>query len=88
MIRMFSFGAVVVALAVTTACTDLRPLQAQVDDLKEQVARMSSDEVSLKSAVDNSAQTASRRCRRPSRHRVTRMQLHRPLRRLSRAVMQ
>jgi hypothetical protein len=60
MMRTFTFGALVVALAGTTACTDLRPLQAQVDDLKQQIARMSSDEVSLKSAVDNSAQTASR----------------------------
>lgn len=59
MIRMLSFGAVV-ALVGTTACTDLKPLQAQVDDLKQQVARISSDEVSLKSAVDSSAQTASR----------------------------
>jgi hypothetical protein len=60
MIRIFAFGAVVVALAGTTACTDLSPLQAQVDDLKQQVTRISSDEVILKSAVDSSAQTASR----------------------------
>lgn len=47
-------------LAGGSGCTDLKPLQAQVDDLKQQVARISSDYVNPKSAVDNSAQTASR----------------------------
>jgi outer membrane murein-binding lipoprotein Lpp len=60
MIKFLTFGAVVAALAGNSGCTDIKPLQAQVDDLKQQVARISSDEVSLKSAVDNAAQTASR----------------------------
>jgi len=47
------------ALAGATGCTDLKPLQAQVDDLKQQVARISSDQSSLKAAVDNTAHTAS-----------------------------
>ena len=60
MIKFLSFGAVVVALAGNSGCTDIKPLQAQVDDLKQQVARISSNDVSLRSAIDNSAQTASR----------------------------
>jgi murein lipoprotein len=59
MIRMTTFGAVALALAGATACTDLKPLQAQVDDLKQQVARISSDQSSLKATVDNAAHTAS-----------------------------
>jgi chemotaxis regulatin CheY-phosphate phosphatase CheZ len=38
----------------------MKPLQAQVDDLRNKSTRISSDEASLKSAVDNSAQAASR----------------------------
>jgi outer membrane murein-binding lipoprotein Lpp len=57
MFKMLTFGAAVLSLA--TGCTDLKPLQAQVDDLKQQVARISSDQSSLKAAVDNAAQTAS-----------------------------
>jgi hypothetical protein len=60
MIRLLTFGAAVAAVAANSACTDLKPLQSQVDDLKQQVAGISSDDVSLKSAIDNSAQTASR----------------------------
>jgi murein lipoprotein len=59
MIRMATFGAVALALAGATGCTDLKPLQAQVDDLKQQVAHISSDQSSLKAAVDNAAHTAS-----------------------------
>ena len=33
MTRMLTFGAVVLCLASATGCTDLKPLQAQVDEL-------------------------------------------------------
>jgi outer membrane murein-binding lipoprotein Lpp len=57
--KMLTFSAAVLLLASATGCTDLKPLQAQVDDLKQQVAHLSSDQSSLKAAVDNAAHTAS-----------------------------
>ena len=42
-------AAVVVALA---GCTDLKPLQSQVDDLKSQVAKLQSDVAGAKSSAD------------------------------------
>jgi outer membrane murein-binding lipoprotein Lpp len=59
MIRMLTFGAVVLCLASATGCTDLKPLQAQVDDLTRQVVRLSSDRDSLKAAVGNAAHAVS-----------------------------
>ena len=35
--------AALAALAALAGCTDLKPLQAQVDDLKSQVGKLSSD---------------------------------------------
>lgn len=51
----------VAAAAVVTVlagCTDLKPLQAQVDDLKGQVSRLQSDLASAKSAADSANSTA------------------------------
>jgi outer membrane murein-binding lipoprotein Lpp len=59
MTRMFTFSAVVLCLASATGCTDLKPLQAQVDDLTQQVARLSSDRDSLRAAVGGAAHAAS-----------------------------
>ena len=59
MFILLTFGAAVLSLAGAGGCTDLKPLQAQVDDLKQQVTRVSSDQTSLKAAVDNAAHTAS-----------------------------
>jgi murein lipoprotein len=49
-------AAAVVGLA---GCTDLKPLQAQVDDLKAQVAKVSADTSSAKSAADQANAAAS-----------------------------
>lgn len=50
---------VIVAVALfTTGCTDLKPMQAQIDDLKTQVARVSADTTALKSASDSAAADA------------------------------
>ena len=59
MTRILTFGAVALCLASATGCTDLKPLQAQVDELTQQVARLSSDQDSLKASVGNVAHTAS-----------------------------
>jgi hypothetical protein len=48
--------AVVVGLA---GCTDLKPLQAQVDDLKAQVAKVQGDLSSAKSAADSANSAAA-----------------------------
>src|SRR5690348_179745 len=45
-------------VAVLAGCTDLKPLQAQVDDLKGQVSRLQSDLASAKSAADSANSTA------------------------------
>ncbi len=47
--------AVVVALA---GCTDLKPLQAQVDDLKSQVSKLQSEVQGANSAAAQAAQAA------------------------------
>jgi hypothetical protein len=51
---------VAAAAAVVTlaGCTDLKPLQAQVDDLKSQVGRLQSELASAKSAADSANSTA------------------------------
>ena len=59
MTKFLKVGAVALVLAVaTTGCTDLKPIQAQIDDLKSQIGKVSSDTASLKSAV-SSAQSAA-----------------------------
>ena len=50
------------AVVMLVGCTDLKPLQAQVDDLKAQVGRLSSDVAAAKSSADaasSAAQSAS-----------------------------
>ena len=54
---MKSIGIKVAAVAVVAAlagCTDLKPLQAQVDDLKSQVGKLSSD-LAANTAADQAA---------------------------------
>jgi outer membrane murein-binding lipoprotein Lpp len=58
MTRMLTFGAVALCLASAIGCTDLKPLQAQVDELTQQVARLSSDQRSLKASVGNATSVA------------------------------
>jgi outer membrane murein-binding lipoprotein Lpp len=58
MTRMLIFGAGVLCLASATGCTDLKPLQAHVNELTQQVARLSSDQDSLKTSVGNAASVA------------------------------
>src|SRR5579862_6970212 len=48
--------AIVVGLA---GCTDLKPLQAQVDDLKSQVAALKTDVAGAKSAADAASSAAA-----------------------------
>jgi hypothetical protein len=45
-------------VAVLAGCTDLKPLQAQVDDLKGQVSRLQSDLASAKTSAESANSTA------------------------------
>ena len=45
-------AAAVVAVAGIVGCTDLKPIQAQIDDLKAQVAKNASDTAGAKSSAD------------------------------------
>ena len=53
-------AAAAAALLVGMAgCTDLKPIQAQIDDLKAQVAKNASDAAAAKSAADAAGSAAS-----------------------------
>jgi outer membrane murein-binding lipoprotein Lpp len=49
----------ILSLLGAAGCTDLKPLEAQVDELKQQVTHLSSDQQALKAATDGAAHTAS-----------------------------
>jgi len=51
--------AALAAVAALTGCTDLKPLQAQVDDLKSQVSKLSSDVAANKTSTDAAARAAA-----------------------------
>jgi outer membrane murein-binding lipoprotein Lpp len=47
-----------VCVLFASGCTDLKPIQAQIDDLKSQVTKLSSDQASIKSRADGGAGAA------------------------------
>ncbi len=49
----------VLCLGLMSACTDLKPLQAQVDDLKAQVAKVTSDAAAARDAASSASSAAS-----------------------------
>jgi murein lipoprotein len=51
--------ATVAALAALAGCTDLKPLQAQVDDLKTQVGKLNSDLAANKAGDDTGHKAAA-----------------------------
>jgi hypothetical protein len=56
-----TLGKVVAVLAVViglAGCTDLKPIQAQIDDLKSQVAKNATDVSAVKSAADQANSAA------------------------------
>jgi hypothetical protein len=58
---MKSIGMKIAAVALVAAlagCTDLKPLQAQVDDLKTQVGKLSSDVAAAKASADSASSAA------------------------------
>lgn len=51
--------ALLLATTVTTACTDLKPIQAQIAELRTAVERQNSENATMKSSIDAAAQAAS-----------------------------
>jgi murein lipoprotein len=51
-------AAAVAVVAGMVGCTDLKPIQAQIDDLKAQVAKTASDTASAKSSADSANSAA------------------------------
>jgi hypothetical protein len=49
----------VLCLGLMSACTDLKPLQAQVDDLKSQVAKLQGDASAARDASSSASSAAS-----------------------------
>ena len=50
--------ALISAALLAAGCTDLKPLQAQIDDLKTQVSRNSADIAATKASADSAAADA------------------------------
>jgi len=50
--------AVLAVVAAVAGCTDLKPIQAQIDDLKSQVAKNTADVSTVKSTADQANSAA------------------------------
>lgn len=59
MTKFLKVGAIALGLAMAAGCTDLKPLQAQIDDLKSQISKVGSDQAGMKSAVDSASRSAA-----------------------------
>ncbi len=51
-------GAAALCVVFASGCTDLKPIQAQIDDLKSQVNKLAAEEASTKSRADGAASAA------------------------------
>jgi outer membrane murein-binding lipoprotein Lpp len=58
MTKMLKVGAAALCVVFAAGCTDLKPIQAQIDDLKTQIGRNQSDHDALKASIDNATRTA------------------------------
>jgi hypothetical protein len=59
MTNILKVGVAAAVLALGVGCTDLKPLQAEVDSLKSQVARLSGDMDGVKTAADGASRAAA-----------------------------
>lgn len=55
---IFMMSAAVLGIVFASGCTDLKPIQAQIDDLKSQVHNLSSETASIKNQADGAASAA------------------------------
>ena len=56
---MLKASTAVLCLGMMAACTDLKPIQAQIDELKSQVAKVGADATSAKDAATSASSAAS-----------------------------
>ncbi len=56
--RLFVLAATTLCIVFASGCTDLKPIQAQLDDLKSQVGKLSPQIASAESQADGAAGTA------------------------------
>jgi murein lipoprotein len=56
--KMLAVGAAALWVMCAAGCTDLKPIQAQIDDLKTQVAKNTAGVDSAKAAADSAARAA------------------------------
>ncbi len=55
---IFLMSATAFCIVFAAGCTDLKPIQAQIDDLKSQVHNLSSEMASVKNQADGAASAA------------------------------
>jgi murein lipoprotein len=59
MTNILKVGVAAAVIALGAGCTDLKPLQAEVDSLKSQVSKLSGDLDSVKTAADGASRAAA-----------------------------
>jgi outer membrane murein-binding lipoprotein Lpp len=59
MTKILKVGVAAAVLALGAGCTDLKPLQAEVDSLKSQVSKLSSDVEGVKTSADGASRAAA-----------------------------
>ena len=59
MTNILKVGVAAAVIALGAGCTDLKPLQAEVDSLKSQVSRVSGDLDGVKTAADGASRAAA-----------------------------
>ena len=67
--------AAVAAFTMLAGCVDIKPLQADIDNLKQQVSRLNADLAAAKSSADaaNAAAQASQSCCDATNEKIDRM---------------
>ena len=58
MTKMLKVGAAALCLVFAAGCTDLKPMQAQIDDQKTQVSKIASMQDGMKAGADSAARSA------------------------------
>ena len=59
MTNILKVGVAAAVIALGAGCTDLKPLQAEVDSLKSQVSKLSSDFDGVKTSADGASRAAA-----------------------------
>jgi methyl-accepting chemotaxis protein len=57
--KLPALAALLLCVGATTACTDLKPIQADIAQLRSAIEKQNSENATLKSSIDAAAQAAS-----------------------------